>query len=218
MWQTQLLVLGLVGWLQPVHGYDVQRELLSWGVTDWGRVKRGSIYHALKRLSADGYLEVVTTEQVSNRPERTTYKITQKGGLHFQSMLRDRLWDTTLTFDQFWVPWSFIAALSHREATAVLRNRAQSLRANNATQTEELSRRSSDRTDPMFIPEHVVRAIQLQGAQHRLEAQWCLDVADEIEAGKIYTETEPYLLGTVSEQWKAHIRQLDADGRIPPTN
>jgi DNA-binding PadR family transcriptional regulator len=27
---TRLMILGLVRWMQPVHGYDVKRELESW--------------------------------------------------------------------------------------------------------------------------------------------------------------------------------------------
>jgi hypothetical protein len=29
------MILGLVKWMQPVHGYDVRRELLSWQAEDW---------------------------------------------------------------------------------------------------------------------------------------------------------------------------------------
>ena len=30
---TRMMILGLVRWMQPVHGYDVRRELLSWRPT-----------------------------------------------------------------------------------------------------------------------------------------------------------------------------------------
>jgi len=31
---TRLMILGLVQWMQPVHGYDVKRELESWQADD----------------------------------------------------------------------------------------------------------------------------------------------------------------------------------------
>ena len=45
MSSTRLLVLGVVRIFQPVHGYDVRRELLSWRVDQWANVAPGSIPH-----------------------------------------------------------------------------------------------------------------------------------------------------------------------------
>ena len=39
-----MMILGLVQWMQPVHGYDVRRELLSWSADKWANVQPGSIY------------------------------------------------------------------------------------------------------------------------------------------------------------------------------
>jgi ABC-2 type transport system permease protein len=41
-----MLVLGVVRIFQPVHGYDVRRELVSWHAEGWGNVAPGSIYNA----------------------------------------------------------------------------------------------------------------------------------------------------------------------------
>src|SRR5437899_3730180 len=81
---TRLLILGLVKWLQPVHGYDVRRELLSWNVDEWANIAPGSIYHALRKLTEEGLLEEVATEQVGARPARTTYRVTPAGDDEFE--------------------------------------------------------------------------------------------------------------------------------------
>ena len=73
------MILGLVQWMQPVHGYDVRRELLSWNADEWANVAPGSIYHALRKLAEEGLLEEVATEQVGARPARTTYRIDGQG-------------------------------------------------------------------------------------------------------------------------------------------
>ena len=46
MSSTRLLVLGVVRIFQPVHGYLVRRELLTWYVEEWASVNPGSIYNA----------------------------------------------------------------------------------------------------------------------------------------------------------------------------
>ena len=69
MSSTRLLVLGAVRIFQPVHGYDVRRELLSWRVDKWANVAAGSIYNALKTLTKDKFLKVVGTGQIGGRPD-----------------------------------------------------------------------------------------------------------------------------------------------------
>ena len=53
---TRLLLLGAVRIFQPVHGYLLRRELLSWQVEDWAHVKPGSIYSGLRTLVGLGLL------------------------------------------------------------------------------------------------------------------------------------------------------------------
>ncbi|RKH24127.1 PadR family transcriptional regulator, partial [Corallococcus sp. CA031C] len=53
---TRLLLLGADGLFEPVNGYQIRRELMSWQADQWANVAPGSIYHGLARLSADGLL------------------------------------------------------------------------------------------------------------------------------------------------------------------
>src|SRR5690348_15398410 len=61
---TRMMILGIVQWMQPVHGYDVRRELLSWSADKWANVQPGSIYHGLRKLAEEDLLREVATEQV----------------------------------------------------------------------------------------------------------------------------------------------------------
>ena len=65
---TRLLVLGCVRIFQPVHGYFLRRELVSWEVDQWAHVHPGSIYNALKSLTRSGLLEEVGV--VADGPRR----------------------------------------------------------------------------------------------------------------------------------------------------
>ena len=87
------MILGLVKWMQPVHGYDVRRELESWQADEWANIAPGSIYHALRKLAEEGLLEEVATEQVGARPARTTYRVTAKGDAEFEELLRRYWWE-----------------------------------------------------------------------------------------------------------------------------
>jgi DNA-binding PadR family transcriptional regulator len=89
---TRLLVLGAVRIMQPVHGYDVRRELLTWRLEDHANVKPGSIYGAIRTLEKDGCVAVHSRESAESRPERTTYVLTGEGEKEFEILLRESWW------------------------------------------------------------------------------------------------------------------------------
>jgi len=106
---TRLIVLGCVRIFQPVHGYFLRRELGTWQVDSWANVHPGSIYGALRSLTRDALLEEVRTttasDRPSNRPERTSYRLTAAGEAEFLMLLRRGL----LELDD---PPTFLAALN----------------------------------------------------------------------------------------------------------
>jgi DNA-binding PadR family transcriptional regulator len=54
MSSTRLLMLGAVRIFQPVHGYFVRRELLTWRADQRAKINPGSIYNALRALFLHG--------------------------------------------------------------------------------------------------------------------------------------------------------------------
>jgi DNA-binding PadR family transcriptional regulator len=179
-----MMILGLVQWMQPVHGYDVRRELLSWSADKWANVQPGSIYHALRKLSEEGLLREVATEQVGARPARTTYEITDKGAAEFMTLLRGNWWHLVAPPDPFMAAFSFLPALPRAEAAAALRNRGTQLRAG----IEQLhAAMASDwvADKPTFVSWMWELAIERAEA----EITWCQRTAKKIEA------CEPYLPG-----------------------
>ena len=180
-----MMILGLVQWLQPVHGYDVRRELLSWSADKWANVQPGSIYHALRKLSEEGLLREVSTEQVGGRPARTSYEITDKGQVEFESLLRQSWCTLGAAPDPFMAAFAFLPSLSREEAAAALRNRALQLRAG-AQQLETLT--SAEWIDRK--PVYVAWMWELAIARAEAEIAWCERTAQRIEKG------EPYMPGS----------------------
>jgi DNA-binding PadR family transcriptional regulator len=176
---TRLLILGVVRIFQPVHGYDVRRELLSWHADDWAHVAPGSVYHALKKLAEEGLLAEVATRQVGSRPARTTYEITAKGEAELQDLLRRYWWDYTVPPDPFNAAYAFLFALTRREAAGALRNRARLLRL--FVDGTEVRLATSPNADAPHIP----YLFELSMAKARVEADWCDRLAERVEAGEL---------------------------------
>ncbi|MCO8272410.1 PadR family transcriptional regulator [Actinoplanes sp. TRM 88003] len=189
-----MMILGLVQWLEPVHGYDVRRELLSWSADKWANVQPGSIYHGLRKLTDEGLLREVATEQVGARPARTTYEITDKGKAEFQSLLRNGWWNLSPGPDPFMAAFSFLPALSREESAAALRSRAAQLRA--GAQHLEVAMTADWADDkPVFVAWMWERNIAMAEA----EIAWCERTAKRIE--------------TMGDAWRT-LRDAQSGGEI----
>jgi DNA-binding PadR family transcriptional regulator len=183
---TRMMILGLVQWMQPVHGYDVRRELLSWSADKWANVQPGSIYHALRKLSEEGLLRAVATEQVGARPARTTYEITDKGAREFQTLLRSHWWQLATPPDPFLAAFSFLPALPRDEAVAALRNRGHQLRAGISQLHAAMGAEWAERK-----PTFVLWMWELGIERAEAEIGWCERIAKKIEAGEPYLPDGP---------------------------
>src|ERR1051326_9017822 len=188
-----MMILGLVSWRQPVHGYDVRRELLSWNADEWANVAPGSIYHALRKLAQEGLLEEVATEQVGARPARTTYRTTPKGDAEFQELLRKYWWEFQPAVDPFQAALGFLPALPREEAAAALRIRARMLRTAAQGMKASLGSEGMRTSKPVHVGWMFERVILLLEA----EIPWCERVADLVEAG------EDYFPGTMTGVWQS---------------
>jgi DNA-binding PadR family transcriptional regulator len=197
------MILGLVRWLQPVHGYDVRRELLSWDVESWANIQPGSIYHALRKLSEEGLLAEVATEQVGGRPARTTYRVTEEGEREFAKLLREYWWEYKPPVDPFMPAFAFLPSLRREESVAALRSRADGIERASKAVREEMATAGwlDDR------PVHVGWHIDLMLVRRDAEVRWCRDVADRIEAGEGQHEDCDYDVAEAGERWRQSIAE-----------
>lgn len=183
---TRLLVLGVVKLFQPVHGYEVRRELLSWRAQEWASVQPGSIYNALKTLTRDGLLEIASTDQVGGRPERTTYRLTQAGTEEFRTLLREEWWTVRPPVDPLMAAISFLGEIPRAEAIAALEHRA--------TQIHGLIRPlqfAIDGHDNAEAPLHVREMMRLMTARIAAELAWSEQLLVRLRNHEYVTADDP---------------------------
>lgn len=185
---TRLLVLGAVRIFQPVHGYFVRRELLSWQAEQWAHLNPGSVYNALRTLARDGYLEDLGTETHGGRPARTRYQLTPDGETEFLHQLRDALWTVDVYEpDKLLAAWSFAWALTREEACAAFEHRLQQIDASRQASQYKIHDMEQNPGTPNHVSEHV-RLVQ---ARLDGEAEWTRAVLDRIRHGEHWFEGEP---------------------------
>jgi len=116
---VRLFVLGLL-LRRPMSGYEVQR-ILQLNRTDlWAGILSGSIYHALKKLEAEGLVTLSVTERSGNRA-RAIYAITAKGEVEYQALLREAWRSASPHFPSgLYAALSFADDLPREEVLALL--------------------------------------------------------------------------------------------------
>jgi DNA-binding PadR family transcriptional regulator len=183
---TRLLVLGVIRIFQPVHGYEVRRELMSWRVEEWASIAPGSIYNALKTLDREGMIEVTGTEQVGSRPERTSYRLTSRGQQELSDLLRETLWNLAMPQDPLIAAISLMAFVRRDELIAALEARAQLIKGGIAHGEYAIAA-----IDDIETPGHVREMLRLINARVGAELEWSAAFIKRLRAGEYRTADEP---------------------------
>jgi DNA-binding PadR family transcriptional regulator len=185
---TRLLLLGTVRIFQPVHGYLVRRELLSWHAEAWAHLNPGSVYNGLRSLARDGFLAEVGTETEGGRPARTTYRLTADGDQEFMMLLRNALWNvSTHEPADLMAGWSFAWALKREEVIAALEHRLEQISA--SARSSEFAIESIHTT--LQTPDTVAEHFRLTQARLDGEARWAREVIKRLRAGEYWFQGEP---------------------------
>lgn len=183
---TRLLVLAIVRTLQPVHGYDVRRELLSWRADQWANVKPGSIYGALNTLHRDGLVAVEEVGQQGARPERTRYRITADGEKEFAGMLRESLWDIEQPKIPYFATVSMFPYMQRDDVTAALRARIVRYEVELDRLGREVAVILRGSGDPReSVPHHVADAVRLAALHVEADLTWSRETLARIEHGEL---------------------------------
>lgn len=189
---TRLLVLGAIRILQPVHGYDVRRELLSWRLEEYANVKPGSIYSAIRTLEKDGCIAVHAREAGESRPERTTYVVTEEGEKEFTLMLRESWWTVRQPTEPLIPALSLVMFFPRDELVRALQARIGRLEA----EMESLAffrntiRDGADGSEGT-VPEHVREIVDFMTGRMRGELEWARGFQRRVKAGSYRFSGDP---------------------------
>jgi DNA-binding PadR family transcriptional regulator len=189
---TRLLVLGAVKIMQPVHGYDVRRELISWGVKDWMATQPGSIYSALKTLEKDSLISVAHRPPGHGRPEKTLYVLTVEGDKVFQSMLRGAWWRVENPVEPLLPAMSLMEFMPREELMAAVGSRIAQLDG----QVAELRFMRATIPDGATgadggVPEHVREILDFTVGRLKAELAWSKGFLGRLRDGAYVFSDEP---------------------------
>jgi len=176
--ETRMLLLGAVALFEPVNGYQIRRELISWQVESWANVNPGSIYNGLTTLTRQGHL--VRHDLRDGGREVAVYEMTDAGRAEL-----DRLLATSLEVVDLYDVVAFHAAIGmlplieRHEGIAHLQKRLTTLDET----VDHLARISRDDRDA--VPPHAMLGLELQLERARSERAWLVEVLDDLRSGDL---------------------------------
>lgn len=184
MYATRLLVLGAIRIMQPVHGYEVRRELVSWRLEDHTNVRPGSVYGAIRTLEKDGCIAVHARESDDHRPERTTYVLTGEGEKEFQLLLRESWWTVSPPKEPLIPALCLMLHLPREELIRALQARVGALEGQlDAISFQRAAIRDGATGAQGDVPEHVREIMDYMSARTRAELDWSRGLQRRLREG-----------------------------------
>jgi DNA-binding PadR family transcriptional regulator len=177
--ETRMLLLGAVALFEPVNGYQIRRELLSWQVDRWAHTNPGSIYHGLGSLARQGHL--VRHDLVDGGREVAVYELTRSGRAELERLMTEALQSVSLyERSAFHVAFSMLPLLDQQAVVRSLTRRRQELERTVAEFAE---------AEAGIAPPHAVRSMVLWRDMAVAELAWLRGTIEDVEAGRLRADT-----------------------------
>ncbi len=172
-------VLGLLT-EHPMHPYEMFQLLVTRGDIQRVKVRPGTLYHTVDRLQKQGLVRAIGTDRAGNRPERTTYELTDDGSVELQAWVREAIAQPVNEFPAFRVAVAEMHNLPADEVMDLVEVRISRLRAE-----EQLARDAFTRTAGRDVPERFVLDLDFEVTTHAAERAWLEGLLGRLQRGEI---------------------------------
>jgi DNA-binding PadR family transcriptional regulator len=162
---------------RPMHPYEIAKILKNTGKEHDMSLKWGSFYTVIRNLEKHGLIASVESSRAGNRPERTTYRITDDGRDELVDWVRELVCMPRPEESGFRAGLSVLPVLHPDEAIALLRQRVERLESQLAADRAQIDGHRG-RIPRLFLIESEYDFALLQA-----EIDWIRALADEFAAG-----------------------------------
>jgi DNA-binding PadR family transcriptional regulator len=170
---------------RPMHPYEMYQVLLLRKEDRLVKVRPGSLYHAVNKLEEAGLVSIVGTDREGNRPERTTYEITDDGREQFLNRVEELIAEPINEYPRF--PMAIGEAHNLPLATVI-----QLIRTRLAALAVDREEGMSEYTEVQAkgVPTRYLLDAPYLLAMHDAEVAWLEKLVADLESGAIDWEAE----------------------------
>jgi DNA-binding PadR family transcriptional regulator len=174
-----IAILGLL-LERPMHPYEMFQTFVARAEDRIVKVRPGSLYHTVERLDRDGLVRATGTEREGNRPERTTYEITDAGHDRMLERITEMLAEWKYEYPEFPLALAEAHNLPRDTVIRLLQKRVLMLRG----QLELVGRAVDQVEDKNLDRKYWVEASYLR-VLTQAETDWIESLIDELKNGTI---------------------------------
>lgn len=164
---------------RDMHPYEMRRLVRHRGKDEYVDLRPGSLYRTIERLERAGLVEPVETTREGRFPERTVYRITERGREELQDWMRELLSTPVNDYPQMLQALSVLPILEAEDARIQLEGRM--LRLEREIAGMETTLRRLDGVLP--------RLFQIEGeyalAMRRAELSWVGALVEDLRTGRL---------------------------------
>ena len=164
-----------------MHPYGIQRNIRQRYKHEVINVsQRAALYQAIRRLEREGLIRASTVTRAANRPERTTYELTDSGRATVDAWLRDGLARPLREYPEFPAVLSFLDHLTPEIARVELARRLAALDAEEVRLTDGYEAARRHNVPRIFLIENeYLRTVA------RAERAWVAALIADLDAGTL---------------------------------
>ncbi|WP_431219122.1 PadR family transcriptional regulator [Leifsonia xyli] len=171
----------------PSHPYEMYQTLVQRSEDRLVKVRPGSLYHTVDRLARHGLVRATGTEREGNRPERTTYAITEDGTRALGERIADILATPVNEYPEFPLGLGESHNLPAATVTALLRKRVGLIRADIAVYDHAISTVRAKN-----LPAKYWVDVRYQRAMAEADAATLEALIDDLESGALSWDEEKH--------------------------
>lgn len=168
---------------RPMHPYEMSATMREQHKDTAVKLNFGSLYSVVDALQRAGLIEAGETTRQGNRPERTTYAVTEAGRTELSDWVRELLGTPAKEYRPLTAGLAFIAALPPDEAADALRLRERLL----GDEIRALRGAVDAEREPTGSRPGLARIFQIEDeyeiAMKEAELAWVRGLAAEMRAG-----------------------------------
>ncbi|WOP19473.1 PadR family transcriptional regulator [Raineyella sp. LH-20] len=162
----------------PSHPYEVYQLMLQRREDRVVKVRPGTLYHAIGRLADDGLLQSCGTDRCGNRPERTTYRITDAGRAALRATVDEWVSRPVYEYPRFPCAVAELHELPAEHALDLLTTRAERLESEHTLLVDTLAY-----VGARGLPERFILDVDYQASMLLAEVRWLRATAARIADG-----------------------------------
>ncbi|MGN7763996.1 PadR family transcriptional regulator [Paenibacillus sp. 22594] len=118
----KMVILGLL-LERDMHPYEIKLVMKERTMDQMMKLQMGSLYYAVDKMARDGHIETVEVIQSSDRPDKTIYRITDKGKDLFEQLILQQIKKNELIYNPLYTALAFSRHIDQSKVEKLLEER-----------------------------------------------------------------------------------------------